>query len=579
MKKLHVVLLLIFYYTLPAQDKVKIDSLNQVLTQKNPDSVHVKTWLALAEEYYLSSPEKAIDYCSKAQALSEKINFNNGISASYGWLAYLNEQQGNINVALNYYKKSQALFEKSGNKKEAATCLNNIAAIYKDQGRIDDALKYHNRSLAIKQEIGDKDGIATSYNNIGLIYSSQGKIPLALDYYTKALKIEEEIKNDEGIATALLNIGTVYKNQQQYEEALSYYRRSLAIDKKINDKYSIGYSLNVIGSLLEELGQLDSALYYYKQALLIRTELEDKQGIAYSNKNMGVINEKKGSLEESENLYRTSLSAFTEVGDKWGMAIANNKLGGILLSKGNYPEAEKSLKQSLLLAQELGFPSDISKAADNLQKLYRNKKDWQQALVMNDLYVRMRDSVANDNNRKISMKNQFQYEYDKREAILKSEQEKKDAVNNAALYKQKILLRSFIAGAILLLVIVFILINRYRFKQKANKELSIAYDNLQAAQQQLIESEKMAAIGEVASRVAHEIQNPLNFVNNLSRLTGQLITEMEETTDADEKEETLTMLKENAQKINEHGVRASSIVKELLDRTSAGTAHEFFQEK
>src|SRR5436853_2091618 len=74
----------------------KADSLNKILAGKILDTVRVQTLIALAGEHYLSSPAVAIKDCEEARTISEKINYPNGISSSYGWLAFLYEQQGNI---------------------------------------------------------------------------------------------------------------------------------------------------------------------------------------------------------------------------------------------------------------------------------------------------------------------------------------------------------------------------------------------------------------------------------------------------------------------------------------------------
>ncbi|MCB0687773.1 MAG: GHKL domain-containing protein, partial [Saprospiraceae bacterium] len=100
-----------------------------------------------------------------------------------------------------------------------------------------------------------------------------------------------------------------------------------------------------------------------------------------------------------------------------------------------------------------------------------------------------------------------------------------------------------------------------------SKEIEKAYIDLKATQSQLIQSEKLASLGELTAGIAHEIQNPLNFVNNFSDLSTELIEEaLEEMNKGDEKEvkTILTSLKENLSKINHHGNRASGIIKSML---------------
>jgi two-component system NtrC family sensor kinase len=101
---------------------------------------------------------------------------------------------------------------------------------------------------------------------------------------------------------------------------------------------------------------------------------------------------------------------------------------------------------------------------------------------------------------------------------------------------------------------------------------------LRAAQQQLIQKEKMASLGELTAGIAHEIQNPLNFVNNFSDVSAELVAELREehakgpAADADLEGELLDDLEQNLGKITQHGQRASSIVRGMLEhsRTSTG---------
>ena len=145
----------------------------------------------------------------------------------------------------------------------------------------------------------------------------------------------------------------------------------------------------------------------------------------------------------------------------------------------------------------------------------------------------------------------------------------------------------------LLLIALAIIIYRYQRqrviraeREKAQKkelaqakEIEKAYTELKNTQAQLIQSEKMASLGELTAGIAHEIQNPLNFVNNFSEVSNELMEEVEEERSKnqesrDEKlvSEILSDIKQNLEKINHHGKRASSIVKGMLEhsRKSSG---------
>ena len=106
----------------------------------------------------------------------------------------------------------------------------------------------------------------------------------------------------------------------------------------------------------------------------------------------------------------------------------------------------------------------------------------------------------------------------------------------------------------------------------AKEQVDQALQNLKGAQQQLIHAEKMASLGELTAGIAHEIQNPLNFVNNFSEIGVELIEEIEEEllkNDLSAAKEILTELIQNLQKIHHHGERASGIVRGMLDHSRA----------
>ena len=108
----------------------------------------------------------------------------------------------------------------------------------------------------------------------------------------------------------------------------------------------------------------------------------------------------------------------------------------------------------------------------------------------------------------------------------------------------------------------------------ARKRAEDALTDLQLAQRQLIQSEKMASLGELTAGIAHEIQNPLNFVNNFSEVSAELIEEMGEELDKGDIEEAMAIasdLKQNLEKIRHHGKRADGIVKGMLQHSRASS--------
>ena len=431
-------LLLAFTFTVGLAHAQVPDPSRRATDVEQHDSSRFDHLMEMAGAALESAPDSAYAYCLRAEALARSTGRQDDAGEIQGWLAYLDEQQGRIESALRRYRISLSEADRLNDTSGIATVLNNMAAIYKDQGRITESLDAHGRSLALRRAIGDSAAVATSLNNIGLIYQDQGRLTEALDHYDQALELYETTHDVDGTGTVLHNIASVFREQDQLDQALVYLQRALTIHESSEDRFNMAYTLDAIGDVLVRTGQSETAQEHYQRALRMRLEVGDPRGQGYSRMKLGDLSLAGGDPSAALIEFARALDLFTTSDDKRGRCTALYELARAQEALGMSDAAVRYGSDALTLARELGHAALQRDAAGLLAKAHRSAGRWRDALLMSDLFFAMRDSVRSDENRRRSIRQEFQYDYRLKEAKLMAEQEKKDALSAGELRRKEV---------------------------------------------------------------------------------------------------------------------------------------------
>jgi two-component system, NtrC family, sensor kinase len=426
-----------------------------------------------------------------------------------------------------------------------ADALNTQGISFAIRSNYERAIDYFVNSLKIKEEIGDQTGVANLLNNIGIIYENQGDYQRAIDNYMQSLEIQEELGNMKGMANALNNIGNSFYNQNDFIKAIDYHTRSLTLKEKIGDKKGISESLNNLGLVYQKQGDLTKALDAFTRSLEIKEEFEDKQSIANSLNNIGFL----------------------------------------YLEQGNYNSALLFSRRALNMAKEVGAVSQTRDAARSLWEIHKNSSNYKQGLEMHELFIMMRDSILSEENVKEVIRQEYQYAYEKQAVADSVANARAAELKNAQIAQQQAELKAkrnqqygLFIGLALMVILAGNAYYRVQSKKKANEVLQKTLADLKSTQTQLIQQEKLASLGQLTAGIAHEIKNPLNFVNNFSEVSIEMIEEIKEERARNQEardetlvDEILADIKSNLTKIHEHGTRANGIVSSMLQHSRGGS--------
>ncbi len=512
----------------PKTGQARLDSLLAEIPRAKPDTNRVNLLNQISSAYVYKDSTEGIIYARKSLALARRLTWKKGIATAYMYLGNAYTFKSDYLQGLTAYLSGLKIAEELNDKSQISNLTGGIGLIYFDLDNYPQALANFKKALKGFEELGDKRGVAVWLNNISGVYSRQGEHGKALDYRLKLLKLNEAM-GGRGLPKELIfdNLGQSYLNLADYTKALTYLQKGLNLSKANSNKRILVRSYNNLSTLYLKIAT-------DRNATFLTT----------------LLSSNKTSTLRKANAYADS---------------------------------------AIVLAKEQSDLRYLYRAYQTRSQIQNALGEPQAALTSYQDYITTKDLVINQQNTNQIAVATLGYEFDKKETAFKFEQQ----LTTVQLQQQKQQRTYLLGGVGLLLALLGLIVYGYAQKQKANTVLQQqkeeintqrtkaenALTELRITQTQLIQKEKMASLGELTAGIAHEIQNPLNFVNNFSEVSAELVTELEEEQhkpdrDTDLEAELLGDLKQNLQKINHHGGRASAIVKGMLEHSRTGTGEK-----
>ena len=438
----------------------------------------------------------------------------------------------------------------------------------------DSTFYYCNESIKLAVQLQDKRPLILSYARLSFYYNNTGQYKECLGAALKGLDLSDKYHVEDYLSALYYDLTWAYNNLGEPREALKSGFKGVAYLKQNKDPF-FDQRLHLYGLIAYSYTNLiknDSAVRYLRKMDTVAATSTERGARVIADWHLALY-----YLNNTQQYNKTD--SLIADGKKECVKTGDFLLGNFYLFSSQSYLAQNKPGQAIAEAQQafrLSVPiNDVSSqngAADLLSDSYEKLKKPDSAYH----YLKMADSLyaalQTHTNALDVQQSRFNQEINQKEqAAAAGIQEQKN--------RSRILAYVFVTALAFLVTILFIQLRNGKQKRKANdilhqqkEKVESTLTELKSTQAQLVQREKMASLGELTAGIAHEIQNPLNFVNNFSEVNREMMAELREALQTGDISEALAItadIEQNEEKIYHHGKRADGIVKGMLEHSHA----------
>lgn len=521
-----------------------IDSLHLVLDQQRDNTLErLKTLSDLAFHYHLIDPDKGLEMSDKTIVLAKRLDLKDRLAVGYKNKAQNYHALSQDSMAMLMYDKAIALQTELKSWNELGRTTFNKGLIYFGNSQYEEANSCNLKAYEIFEREKDSFLMGVVLNSIGINQMYRSLYPEALDTYLKAARIYEAIENIENIryASILTNIGILYSRLDKYDLSLEYHNKSLELCKTMDYKIGEANASISIGNLYDTLEQHEKALSYYQEALGMMTEIKNLNGIASARSNIGITYNNLKRYDEAINELEHAKSLFEDLNNIHNLSIVHECIGQALLenpnrSKAQLYEAKSNFNKALSYAKKSQSIQRESSVLENISKANAFLNNYESAYGEYMKAIKLRDSFLSTEKKEEIAKLEAKYEYEKKEATLKANHDKEQAVKEAEISRQKIIKNVSILGGSGIICASLIGFMLYKRKQQAHAKakeasfnLKVSDTELKALRAQMNPHFIFNSLNSILDYIAkNDTENATNYLTKFSKLMRETLEKSRE---------------------------------------------------